>query len=288
MKKASAELIEFLSSTDSDVMKVADLYTFGLTNGSVIRYTSADFDVFYNGNVFSCKNAGIARSEISWQTGLSVDDVTVKMSPGLTDKIGSITLVEAFRCGIFDGAEIQIDMAFYKDGWDKDPLVLEKLFVGNVDVEEVSGAYVKLNIKSLTELLNTNFPANVYQTACHYALYGPGCNVAKNAYSENNVIVLAGSTKKELRCRLVKPVGYYQNGVVVFNSGENINIKKSVKYHENGLIILSTPLHFMPRENDTFTIYAGCDKTMATCKNKFNNLSNFPGTPFIPKADSSL
>ena len=40
--------------------------------------------------------------------------------------------------------------------------------------------------------------------------------------------------------------------------------------------------------NTAFYIYAGCDKTMSMCKNKFKNFANFNGTPFIPKADSSL
>jgi len=29
-------------------------------------------------------------------------------------------------------------------------------------------------------------------------------------------------------------------------------------------------------------VYAGCDKTPQTCKNKFNNLQNFRGFPYIP------
>lgn len=287
MKKASKELIEFLASADSDTMKTADLYTFTLTNGIVLRYTSADFDITHEGNVYSCKNAGIARSEMSWQTGLSVDDVTVELNPGKDDRIGSVSMVEAFRNGSFDGAEIQLDMAFYAQGWENTPHVLEKLFVGNVDVDEVSGSYVKLSIKSLTELLNSNFPSNVYQSSCQYALYGPGCGVIRGIYSES-AFVASGSTKREIHCQLTKASGYYQNGVILFQSGANINIKKSIKTHSNGLIALSTPLQYVPNAGDKFTIFAGCDKTMATCKSKFRNLDNFSGTPFIPAADSSL
>lgn len=287
MKQASNDLIEFLASEGSSKMRIADLYTFTLTNGIVLRYTSADFDIIHDGNVYSYKNAGIARSEISWQTGLSVDDVTIEMNPGINDKVGSITLVEAFRNGTFDGAEIQLDMAFYSEGWEKEPLILGKLFVGNVDVEEVSGSYVKLNIKSLTELLNTSFPSDVYQTACHYSLYGAGCKVARENFSEN-LLVQKGSTKKQIICSPTKADGYYQNGIVLFTNGANVNIKKSVKLYAGGVITLSTPLQYPPQVGNTFTIFAGCDKTMATCKNKFSNLDNFSGTPFIPSADSSL
>lgn len=287
MKQASKELIKFLASEDSKVMKISDLYTFTLTNGIILRYTSADFDIKYGGNLYSCRNAGISRSEISWQTGLSVDDVTIEMYPGATDKVGGVPLVEAFRNGTFDGADIQLDLAFYNEGWEKDPLILEKLFVGNIDVDEVSGYYVKLNVKSPTELLNINFPTDIYQSSCHYALYAAGCNVDRTKYSEA-AIILKGSTKKQIICNLKRAEGYYQNGVVLFTNGANFNIRKSVKIHSNGLITLSTPLQYTPTIEDTFIIYAGCDKTMATCKNKFCNLDNFAGTPFIPSADSSL
>lgn len=37
---------------------------------------------------------------------------------------------------------------------------------------------------------------------------------------------------------------------------------------------------------DEFTVTFGCDKTKETCKNRFNNLVNFRGEPFLPGWDS--
>ena len=84
--------------------------------------------------------------------------------------LGDITLVQAFRNGSFDGAKVQIDLAFYTDGWNSEPKVLEKLFAGTLDVEEVGGSYVKCSAKSYTELLNSSFPTHVYQASCCYSL----------------------------------------------------------------------------------------------------------------------
>lgn len=287
MKKASQELVNFLASEKSEAIRIADLYCFSLTNGTTMNLTSADFDITHNGKVYSCNNACISRDEISWQTGLSVDDVTVELNPQDTDKLGKIPLVEAFRKGLFDGATLTIDLAFYKDGWHKEPLVLENLFGGNVDVEEVSGNYVKLNIKSITELLNQDFPSQVYQASCSYALYCKACGVSKMSHSERNY-VQPNSTKKKIKCILRRTGTYYQNGIIQFISGDNVNIKKSVKKQSDGEIELSTPLPHEPKEGDSFYVYAGCDKTMSMCKNKFKNFANFNGTPFIPKADPSL
>lgn len=287
MKQASDELINFLATLESDKLRLADLYTFKLTNGTVLRFTSADFDITINGNTFSHKNAGISRSSMAWATGLSVDDVTLEFNPSEEDKLEEITLVEAFRNGSFDGAEVQIDIAFYADGWDNEPLVLEKLFVGNIDVDEIGGSYVKASIKSYTELLNAAFPSQVYQASCCYALYGAGCGVNRANFSED-AYVLSNSTKKQINCQLRQAAGYYQNGVVTFLTGKNINIKKSVKVHQSGFLTLSTPLPYVPAIGDKFSVSAGCNKTISMCESKFHNKANYSGTPFVPKADSTV
>ncbi len=287
MKKASPELVEFLASEDSEKIRIADLYRFKLTNGTVLAYTSADFDITYKDLLYSCDSACISRSEISWDCGLSVDDVTIELNPSDENLVGTVRMIEAFRNGTFDGAEVQMDLAFYKDGWDKEPLVLENMFSGNVDVEEVSGSYVKLNVKSLTELLNQDFPSAVYQASCSYSLYCNACGVKKEDHSEENTVE-SGSTRKKIVCYLYRTGSYYQNGVIEFISGANKNIKKSIKQQSNGLLELSTPLPFEPKKGDWFIVSAGCDKTISMCKQKFFNLANYNGTPFIPKADSSL
>lgn len=286
MKQASEDLIKFLATTEGNKLRIADLYTFRLTNGIALRFTSADFDITVNGNTFNHKNAGIARSEMSWLTGLSVDDLTIEFNPSSEDFLGEISLVEAFRNGSFDGAEVQLDVAFYKEGWEDTPLILEKLFVGNIDVDEVGGSYVKTSVKSFTELLNSAFPTHVYQASCCYALYSAGCGVNRANFSEN-AYVLQNSTKTQINCSLRKPAGYYQNGVITFLSGKNINIKKSVKIQQSGFIQLTTPLQYAPAIGDMFSIAAGCNKTMSMCRDKFKNFANYSGTPFVPKSDST-
>ena len=39
---------------------------------------------------------------------------------------------------------------------------------------------------------------------------------------------------------------------------------------------------------DTVTVYAGCNKSVSTCRDKFNNLDNFLGFPYTPTESSVL
>lgn len=266
---------------DKELSQIIDLNT---------AFFEVDNETIFSGHkepiVFNSQNACISRSSMSWETGLSVDDLTVEFNPSEKDVLGDITLVQAFRNGSFDGAKMQLDLAFYAEGWNEEPNVLEKLFAGTLDVEEIGGSYVKCSAKSYTELLNSSFPAHVYQAGCCYSLYGAGCNVDRKKFSQSGY-VLQNSTKKQINCNFSQPAGYFQNGVITFLSGKNINVKRSVKFHEKTYLQLSTPLQYEPAIGDKFEVAAGCNKTLATCQSKFNNKANFSGTPYVPKAEST-
>jgi hypothetical protein len=55
-----------------------------------------------------------------------------------------------------------------------------------------------------------------------------------------------------------------------------------------GVISLWQALPYAPAPGDQFTAYPGCDKSVFTCQNKFNNLLNFGGFPFIPNEETAL
>ena len=52
-----------------------------------------------------------------------------------------------------------------------------------------------------------------------------------------------------------------------------------------GVFELAQP---MPRDvviGDGFDVYAGCNKTIADCRDKFNNVINYRGEPYVPGSD---
>ena len=81
--------------------------------------------------------------------------------------------------------------------------------------------------------------------------------------------------------------GYFELGTLVFTSGENEGVSRSIKSYAPGVINFVFPLPFDPASGDTFTVYPGCDKQMSTCGAKFNNLANFGGEPFIPVPETA-
>jgi uncharacterized phage protein (TIGR02218 family) len=70
---------------------------------------------------------------------------------------------------------------------------------------------------------------------------------------------------------------------VTFLTGANAGAQREIRLHgEDGQLFVYDPLPFDIEVGDDVRLVAGCDKTLATCRDKFNNVINFRGEPFIP------
>jgi hypothetical protein len=82
--------------------------------------------------------------------------------------------------------------------------------------------------------------------------------------------------------------GWFNDGFITFTSGALNGASFEVKTWDGTNLKLFLALPALPAAGDTFTIEAGCDKTAATCQNKFKNIVNFRGENFIPGMDQLL
>jgi hypothetical protein len=80
---------------------------------------------------------------------------------------------------------------------------------------------------------------------------------------------------------------YYKGGVLTWNTGANQRSAMEVKDLSTSTqeITLFLPMPFDITEHDQFYLLPGCDKVYTTCINKFNNINNFRGEPFVPGQD---
>jgi len=76
------------------------------------------------------------------------------------------------------------------------------------------------------------------------------------------------------------PIGYYKYGLIKFYTGKLAGITMQLKDEVDGKIYLLRNTKLISID-DKYEIFAGCDKTLSTCKNKFNNVENFRGEPYI-------
>lgn len=83
-------------------------------------------------------------------------------------------------------------------------------------------------------------------------------------------------------------IGYFAYGSVTFTSGENAGYSTEVKSFAPGVVTVALPLPFPVAPGDTYTIVAGCDRLFGTCRDRFSNVSNFRGEPYVPGVDTIL
>lgn len=75
----------------------------------------------------------------------------------------------------------------------------------------------------------------------------------------------------------------FQEGEVTFTSGDNQGVEtKSIRTHTGYQLTLYDEFPYDIQIGDTVLIAKGCNKLHITCKDKFNNLINFQGFPFVP------
>lgn len=150
------------------------------------------------------------------------------------------------------------------------------LWKGRVTGCKWSGSVAKLTSDSVFTMFKRAGLRRVYQVGCPHALFGPGCrldvaaweNIAPVVDVVGNVVTLTGVAG-------FGP-GYFIGGMLKF--GEDYRM--IIDQNDNSLTLLDIISSLAP--GDSASIYPGCSRTMAACLNKFNNLDNYGGLPFLP------
>jgi uncharacterized phage protein (TIGR02218 family) len=282
---AGNNLVTWLQSATE--IRMADLYTITLKNGTALHYTSWDTNLTVLGNTFLTGPPDIARSAIEEKLGMDVATLEVTIEASMTDVLNGVPILQAIGQGLFDGATFRIDRLFMDSSSNQIGTVVRfSGFIGALD--ELTRSAAKLSVNAGTAYLSMQLPAVILQPGCTNTLFDARCGLNKASFAESNV-VQAGSTVNKLLSNSAKSEGYYDNGQISFTSGANAGLLKAVKAYTGQQFTFNSPLPFVPNAGDSFTAYPGCDKTQATCaSSKFSNLVNFEGFPYVPAPETAI
>lgn len=285
MKSASPDLVAYLQDTTHFLF--ADCFTLTLRTGIQIFVCDRDIPVVVAGTVFAANSIRVSGLKYAIKIGVDVDeqDITIAATP--SDLLGGVPFLVALRRGVLDGATIQRDRAFFT-AWTTPAIGSVTLFHGRVStVGKIGRTEASLKVKSDLVLLDTDMPRNLYQPSCLHTLYDSGCGIDRAAHTTTGA-VQAGSTVS----RIVwagATAGTFDQGTLVFTSGAHAGVQVTIKNADSsGSLTLSYPLDTAPGVGDGFSISAGCDHSTGTggCQ-KFANLPNFRGFPFVPPPETA-
>jgi len=265
----------------------ADLYTFTLAGGgTVLRYTPYDQDLTLGGNTWSGSGPLIRRSLLRQTLGMEVATMELTLATDGSHLVNGVPWIPAARRGAFDGMHVLLERTAMPTAGDVAHGKYWK-FSGDAGSIETDRLVLRMTVNSRVEIFNRPVPSNVYRTGCLHTLFDAGCTLSKAAAGVNSTAA-AGSTVLQINCGLAQAAGHFSLGTIVFTSGVNAGVSRSIKSYTPGVIVLSRPLVAAPANGDAFTAHPGCDKTQATCTVKFANLANFKATPYVPPPEALL
>lgn len=288
MISVTTSLGNLLSS--SNTFFSADLYTFYLINGTVVRYTSANSSLTFDGVTWLGNDVAFDRGKISIKVGVEVDSLQIKCYPAPSNVIGANPFLQLAVNGGLDGCYVQLDRAFSPGPGQPLTGIVPLLFYGRVSDIQAGRSLATITIKSDLDLLNIQMPRALFQAPCSHSLYDGGCTLIKSAFTLSGTVNGSGALPNQFMTSLTAADGYYNSGVIAFTSGINTGISRTIRTYLNssGVVNLILPLPKTPETGDAFIIYPGCDKSSATCLSKFNNLQNFRGFPYVPNPEVAL
>ena len=84
--------------------------------------------------------------------------------------------------------------------------------------------------------------------------------------------------------------GWFAGGVLTWESGPNAGGALEAKSwtQATGQLELFLPMGYAIEPGDLFRIHPGCDKRLDTCSDRFANVLNFRGEPYVPGPDALL
>ncbi len=284
MKAATPQLISLLNLNQ---FLMADLYTITLLDGSAHYYADYDFDLEFGGHVFKSDEFIFNRGKISLTVGTQVDSLDIDIYATSGALIAGATLPQMAHNGGLDGARVKVERVFMPASSPIDTTAGSVfLFEGRLSEVDSSRYEVTGKVNSDLELLNIQMPRNLYQSSCMHSLYDSGCTVDRQAFKVAGTLS-AGSTANNLITSLTQAAGYFTQGTIIFTSGANAGVRRTIRSYAGGVVSLTLPLKGAVVAGDAFIAYAGCDNTQATCQAKFSNKQNFRGFPFIPTAETA-
>ena len=276
---------------------VVDLYTLSVINtawasglsvtASNYYYSGSDYDIVNGGHTFSGSDAIFTREGLKQTIGLEVATMDITANATASMLVLGIPFMQAITQGVLDGAMIKVERAILNA--DHTVVGTMNWFTGHVAKASPSRNGASITINSLTDLLNVNVPRNVYQAGCQNALYDGACTLSRSSYAAaGTVSTISGTTMTISGPAASQAAGYWTQGGIIFTSGAELGEARTVKSWAGGVLTLLSPFPTAPAPGDTFMMYAGCDKTRATCQAKFNNDANFKGQPFVPIPETAV
>jgi uncharacterized phage protein (TIGR02218 family) len=251
------------------------------TDSQEFFFTSLDIDIVYDGDTYEA-DSGFIPSSLDHTRALNVDELEVVAF------LESTKITEAdIQAGLWDYAEVDVFILNYENTAQNEIFLAKTFKLGEVAIHD--NEFIG-EIRGLTQHLQTSF----------IGLYGPGCRAdlgdtkcgvdVAGSFTETGTVT--GFTDRQVfeDSARGESEDVFAGGKLTWTSGNNNGYSMEVKKFDfqTEEFTLFLPMPYAIQVGDGYSVTYGCDKSKGTCKDRFNNIVNFRGEPFLPGLDGLM
>ena len=148
---------------------------------------------------------------------------------------------------------------------------------GRVVAASASGNAIDVACESVFSSIRRPGLRARYELTCRHALYSARCGVVLEAYQVNGTASAVSGVTITVLAALGYADGYFTGGMI---KGPD-EATRFITSHVGSTLTLQRPMNTLG-VGVGVRIYPGCNHLMGACKDKFGNLDNYGGFPWIP------
>jgi uncharacterized phage protein (TIGR02218 family) len=265
--------------------RLAQCWRIERTDGVIQAFTSFDKPLTVDGVTYEPANS-FSASQLASDVEMSTADV--EMLGGLdSDNISAADLL----AGVYDHAEVELFLVDWSD-LDLPRTIVRRGWIGTISQ---AGNAFRTELRGLGQRIQMPV-IDSYSAECRVDLFSAQCGANRASFDVDAAVTsltdgtlgAANDNRSFYASALTQAAGWFAYGELWWTSGANDGRKTEVRSFAGGRVELWEPMGLDIAVGDTFTIHAGCDKSKATCRDKFANVINFRGEPEVPGTDAVL
>ena len=256
--------------TSRESGQVLELYTF-IFGLSIFRFTSFQSDIVWQGLTYtstqiSRSNTGASIEDTAGQVTITVPIDNPVASLFIANVPGKVGSVQILRAHANDPAE--------------EVVVLFDGFVANVTLDGELEAKVLCNPQ--TKIFDRSAPRITFMSLCGHILYDERCKVDISLFTFTGLVSAVASNVITVNgAGAVGAADHFTGGFCRFPSTTTDDARLILNQSGDDLTLL------LPFAADVIgfdiDVFAGCDRSLATCDAKFAAVINYGGFPFVPR-----
>ena len=253
---------------------VAEFYTFTF-GATVTRYTSYNRDITFGGLTYTATQISRSKLQASSEAAVNELEITVTIDNEIAKQFiasvpGQIGTVRVTRAHADDPAE---ETAPLFDGF-----IAQVKFDGDLQAIIIC--------KPKTSIFKRAVPRMTYQGLCNHILYDARCKILRSGDPAGNFTYtgnVISSSGNDIDVSGISTNGaqWAIGGFVKAPAGGDADARLVIAQAGDTLTLL-LPFSITVL-NTAVDVFAGCKHDLTTCQNKFNNVINYGGFPYIPR-----